>query len=182
MHDSIILPTSYCLALIMPRKDKTYYLEEELLLVENSGEIPEVAYQGSLYFLRQDPEGPALELSDEDLAPLKRAVFARYCRIIRRDLNPALRKKRVYRGLARSIANWARLKKFCQQEHFDLTDTRQQTAAALCRFLKREMEEIINGSHPTINCSAETLAAFSSELGLRPEELPEGWQQHCLKT
>ena len=162
----------------MPRKDKAYYLEEELLLVENSGEIPEVAYHGSLYFLREDPEGPALDLSAEDLTPLKRAVFDRYCRIILRDLNPALRKKRIYRGLARCIANWARLGKFCQRENLDLAETRPQIAAGLRHFLQREFDDIMNGAQPTINCSAEALAAFCAELGIHPAELPEGWQQY----
>ncbi|MEJ2690084.1 MAG: hypothetical protein P8130_09065 [Deltaproteobacteria bacterium] len=164
----------------MTQKDKAYYLEEELLLVENSGEIPEVAYHGSLYFLREDPEGPRLTLSDEELAPLRKAVFDRYCRIILRDLNPALRKKRVYRGLARCIANWARLVKFSQREDLNLAEIRLQTADALRRFLLREIADIENGAHPSINCSAEALAAFISEFGIRQEELPQGWQQHCF--
>ncbi len=163
----------------MTEKDKAYYLEEELLLVENSGEIPEVAYQGSLYFLREDPEGPALSLSDEDLAPLRRAAFDRYCRIILRDLTPALRQKRIYRGLARCMANWRRLSQFCQREDLDLTETRVRVADALRKFLHQEMVDIKNGAQPSINCSAEDLAAFSAELGIRPEELPQGWQRHC---
>lgn len=164
---------------MMTEKDKAYYLEEELVLVENSGEIPEIAYHGSLYFLREDPEGPALTLSDEDIAPMKEAAFARYVRIIQRDLNPALRQKRVYRGLARCIANWARLRKFCQREHLDLgEEIRQQTADALCRFLAREIDDINNGAQSSINCSAADLAAFIAELGIRPQELPEGWQQY----
>jgi hypothetical protein len=167
---------------VMTEKDKAYYLEEELLLVENSGEIPEVAFHGSLYFLREDPEGPHLNLSDEELAPLRQAVFGRYCRIILRDLNPALRKKRVYRGLARCIANWSRLVNFSQRENLNLTEIRLQIADALCRFLHREIADIENGAQPSINCSAAALAAFISELGIRPEELPDGWPQHCLDS
>jgi len=163
----------------MTAKDKHYYLEEELLLVQNSGEIPEVAYHGSLYFLREDPEGPHLTLSGDDLAPLRQTVFDRYCRIILRDLNPALRKKSVYRGLARCIANWARLGQFCQRENLDQAESRPRIAKALLRFLQQEVADIKTGAAPSINCSAEALASFAAELGIRPEEMPEGWQRCC---
>jgi len=89
---------------------KEMYLEDEVLFIEESGEMPEVAMHSSLYFLCSDPEGPGLELRQEDRIPLKIAVLTRYQTIILRDLQPANRKKSIYRGLQRSAINWQRRK------------------------------------------------------------------------
>jgi len=164
----------------MNRKDKKYYLEEELLLVQNSGEIPEVAYHGSLYYLTEDPEGPTLPLSAADLLPLKQAVYERYRRIILRDLNPALRRKRIYRGLLRCIANWERFCNYCNKANLDVSPVRQETAAALVRFLQQEKEDVRQKGRPSsINCSAAGLSFLIKALALSPKELPDGWESLC---
>ena len=163
-------------------KDKQYYLDEELLLVRNSGEIPEVAYHGSLYYLSKDPDGPRLVLSESDLLPLKKAVFERYRRILLRDLNPKLRNKGVYRGLLRCIANWERFCTFCTREGFDPHATRLELQGALLAFLTRELEDFLQGSAPSINCSAKALSAFVESLGLDRDSLPENWQNLCVTS
>lgn len=38
--------------------DKEGYLFDEVLILQDSGEIPEIAYHTSLYYLTEDPEGP----------------------------------------------------------------------------------------------------------------------------
>ena len=43
--------------------ERNALMEEELLLVRHSGEIPEVALHASLHFLCDDEEGPRLILS-----------------------------------------------------------------------------------------------------------------------
>ena len=48
--------------------ERTLLLEEELLLVRHSGEIPEVALHASVHYLTEDPEGPGLVLADIQLA------------------------------------------------------------------------------------------------------------------
>ena len=126
-------------------KDKQYYLDEELLLVQNSGEIPEVAYHGSLHFLTADPDGPLFCLSEQELLPLKKAVYERYRRILLRDVNPNFRNKRIFRGLLRCIANWQRFCNFCNREHFDHRETRQEIQKALQLYLCREMEDVGKG-------------------------------------
>jgi hypothetical protein len=164
----------------MLRKDKRYYLEEELLLVQNSGEIPEVAYHGSLYYLTEDPEGPALPLSAADLLPLQQAVYERYRRIILRDLNPALRSKRIYRGLLRCIANWKRFCNYCNKAQLNASPVRQEAAAALVRFLQQEKEDVQQKGRPSsINCSAAGLGSLIEAFALSPEKLPEGWESLC---
>ena len=79
--------------------------QDELLIVRHSGEIPEVALHGSLYFLSFDPDGPSLNLSPEEKLELKKMAVKRYLEIIHRDLDPENRAKGIYRGLARCIVN-----------------------------------------------------------------------------
>ena len=43
----------------MERTPDQHILDDELLIIRHSGEIPEVALQGSIFFLTSDPQGPA---------------------------------------------------------------------------------------------------------------------------
>ncbi|MCK4838975.1 MAG: hypothetical protein KAS94_09220, partial [Desulfobulbaceae bacterium] len=81
-------------------------LADELLLVRHSGEIPEVALHGSIFFLTRDPNGPTIEITPAELLLLKKMVVSRYQEIIHRDLDPNNRDKGLYRGLGRCIINW----------------------------------------------------------------------------
>ena len=94
------------------------HLADELLIVRHSGEIPEVALHGSIFFLTRDPDGPTIDITPAELLLLKKMVVARYREIITRDLDANNRDKGLYRGLARCICNWQRLKRFCQREDF----------------------------------------------------------------
>jgi hypothetical protein len=155
-------------------------IEEEVFAIRHSGEMPEVALRTSLYYLQEDPEGPRLTVTPEDILPLKEAVEMRYKRIVMRDLNPRYRSRSIYRGLARAIANWHRLVRFCQREKRDIALHRQDVASALVAFLAIEMADVASGKRLTsINCSATELAAFIEALGLPPSRLPEGWQSVC---
>jgi hypothetical protein len=161
-------------------KDKADLLADELLIVRHSGEIPEVALHGSIYYLTQDPDGPVLKLKDEDLAPLKSAVVERYCEIIFRDLEPDNRDKGLYRGLARCVANWGRLAKFCRLEGRKMNRIRSEVAEALCRFLGRELDDVLSGRRIScINCSADELRQLAVDLNLSDNDLPDGWQCLC---
>lgn len=162
---------------------KDSYLEDEIFIIEDSGEMPEVGLQSSLYFLCKDPDGPGLSLKDNDLLPLKKAVIARYQTIILRDLMPENRNKSLYRGLARSAANWQRMKLFAQREHLDLDPVRQKTAAALISFLKEEVCYVNRGGEGCCpDCSQHTLENFAKEVGLSADELPCHWQDLCCLT
>jgi len=98
-------------------------LEEEWLMVRHSGEIPEIALHSALYFLTEDPLGPCLQLSVEEIESLQDAAICRYQEIIRRDLCFENRNLAIYRGVRRAIVNWHRFVAFCKR----------QDAAALAR-------------------------------------------------
>ena len=149
-------------------------------MVLHAGEIPEVTLHSSLYYLAEDPDGPGLELSGEDILPLKMAVVKRYEAIILRDLDPENRDKGMYRGLARCAANWHRLLKFCTSEGLDYAAIRVETAAALQKFLQREVHDVKSRKRSScINCPYPEIENLAISLGLSLEELPEGWQDLC---
>ena len=104
----------------MERTPDQHILDDELLIIRHSGEIPEVALQGSIFFMTSDPQGPELTLGQEELKQMKEKVVERYLEMIARDLKPENRDKSIYRGLARCIVNWQRMASFCNQENFNL--------------------------------------------------------------
>ena len=65
----------------MERKEKDRYIAEEVYLVQHGGEIPEVAYHASLYYLTEDPDGPGLIIDPKDIHPLKQAVVSQCSRV-----------------------------------------------------------------------------------------------------
>ncbi|MDH4320131.1 MAG: hypothetical protein OEV73_01390 [Desulfobulbaceae bacterium] len=161
--------------------DKERYLCDEVLLLGDSGEIPEVAFHAALHYLQDDPEGPMLALDAQDLARLREAALKRFRWMILRDLDPGNRKKGIYRGVARSKANWARCKEFCRRQEMAeaVTPLRQEVAEALRAFLVREVAEVAGGAPTALNCCAADLEAFVVELGMVVEDLPVGWQRIC---
>ena len=158
-------------------------LDDEAFMILHSGETPEIAYHSSLYYLFEDQDGPRLQPGRIDLAPLKRAVFERYRKILLRDMNPAYRDKSIYRGLARSIANWHRLKNFCQREGFDTEQLRREAGRHLIDFLRNETEELFSGKKrfSSVNCSWRELERFAAELGVDPASLPKGVENLCSR-
>ncbi|MDG4475462.1 hypothetical protein [Thiovibrio frasassiensis] len=150
-------------------------LAEESLIVRHSGEIPEIAFHGSLYYLCEDPAGPTLTLNKTELDLLRQQVVARYREILLRDLNPENRDARIYRGLRRCIFNWERLGKFCLRQGLAVEDLHQEIADALRSFLRQETNEVLAGlRHSCLNCTEEELTTFAKEMEVGPEELPEG--------
>ena len=165
----------------MKDSDKEKHIAEETFIILHAGEIPEVAYHGSLYYLTEDPEGPALNVDANDTVSLKQAVLSRYRTIILRDLDPGNRDKRRYRGLARCIVNWQRLVKFCNREKLDYADLRVETADRLREFLHREAVDVRSGSRSSsINCSVREIVSWAESLRLLPADMPERWQELCL--
>ncbi len=156
-------------------------IQEELLLIRHSGEIPEIALHNAIHYLFSDPDGPALQPGDLDLVPLKQAVVDRYRRIILRDLNPDNRDRRIYRGIERSRINWKRLCSFMEREEITGIDPiRKEIAAQLKKFLNQETRDVQSGRRkPSINCTIEELKDFMQELGIRDEELSKGLEQLC---
>jgi hypothetical protein len=163
----------------MERTPDQHILDDELLIIRHSGEIPEVALQGSIFFLTSDPQGPKLTLGPEEFIQMKKKVVERYLEMIARDLEPENRDKGIYRGLARCIVNWQRMVRFCNREDFDPEPLRVATSNYLILFIKNEKKDVDDGKVSSINCCRTTLSGFADELGIVPQELPTGWQELC---
>ena len=158
-------------------------LEEELLLVRHSGEIPEVALHSSLHYLCEDPEGPGMILSDEELTALQHAALTRYREIVLRDLDTANRDLTLFRGIKRALHNWYRLARFSNTIHCSVEDFRALAAKALLTYLRQELEEVCCGKRaPSVNCSAEALNTFAITLGIDLTTLSGDWTRLCEKT
>lgn len=151
------------------------YIEEEALIIHHYGEMPEVGYHGSLHFLTADAEGPCLTLNAAERRRLKLAVVEGYWRIIARDLEPANRRERFYRGLARCAVNWQRLTLFCRREGLAVEELRREAAGRLRQLLALELAEGCSG-----NCTAEALGQFARAVGLAEAEMPVGWRGICV--
>ncbi|MBU1738555.1 MAG: hypothetical protein KKG35_10485 [Proteobacteria bacterium] len=155
-------------------------LADELLIVRHSGEIPEVALHGSLYYLTRAADGPGLELRAREIRALQAMVVERYREIIRRDLDPGNRDLGLYRGVMRASVNWRRLTCFCRKEGWVLEAYRREVAQALLVFLANEIAETRTGARSSaINCGSGELRDFARELGLAPADLPAGWLGLC---
>jgi hypothetical protein len=160
--------------------DRLALLEEELVIVRNSGEIPEVALHASLYFLSEDPQGPRLKLREDELELLYAAALARAKEIVLRDLDPRNRDLRIYRGIARSLVNWQRLQKFCGRINRPCPEFRETVVPALLAFLENELQEVRTGGRKSsVNCSAKDLEAYCRELSVEKTLLPAGWSCLC---
>jgi uncharacterized protein YicC (UPF0701 family) len=96
---------------------KDEVLREAEIIKYEGGEIPEVFFWNSYFYLTEPPpKGLGLTLNEEELLVLKRAVIERYLEIIKRDLTPENIEKPFYRGIKRAIVNLGRLKKFAEKE------------------------------------------------------------------
>lgn len=150
-------------------------IEDEKLIISHSGEIPEVAYHGSIYHLTEDPEGPLLKKQDIDLTSLKEAVILRYQTIIFRDIDHNNRDKRIYRGIARAIVNYNRLNKFATKESIDIQHIQDMIKKKVTEFLQQEIDEVTKSNRETcINCSLHELQEFLNKLRIENEKLLNG--------
>jgi len=162
------------------QSDRAFFLEEEWILVRNSGEIPEVALHASFHYLSEDADGPGLVLTEEEKGGLHQAALARYEEIILRDLDPANRDLSLFRGIRRANHNWYRYSRFCEQIGHNYAVFIQQAAQSLRTYLEREVTEVTSGKRsPSVNCNREVLLTFALALGGAPETMPEGWERVC---
>jgi hypothetical protein len=82
--------------------------------------------------------------------------------------------------LARCLANWQRLEKFCAREKIDYQGIQNETATALKQFIANEVDDVVNGSRNScINCSAKEIEMLCNLIGLTMADLPEDWQKLC---
>lgn len=160
--------------------EREFILEEEIIILRNSGEIPEIALHSSIYYLEEDEEGPQIRLGEEELQQLYDAALARACEIVLRDLDPDNRDLPLYRGLVRSIANWHRLQNFCRRINRQCPGFRKTVSLALLSFLERELEDTQRSLRtPSVNCTADDIRSFCKELCVDATSLPDGWLCLC---
>ncbi len=159
--------------------ERELILEEEWLMVRDSGEIPEIALHSTLHYLCHDPEGPRIALSAEELDTLYSAVGQRYLEIILRDLIPDTRFLSMYRGVARAIVNWKRLSRFCLRVQLDTDEFIPVVSQALQRLIEVECQERAEGRQEKsgFNCSGKELCLFLDSLEIKKSSLPVGWEE-----
>ncbi len=156
-------------------------LEDEWYHVRHSGEIPEVALHSSIYYLTEELDGPHLELEDDDLVLLCGAAVERYREIILRDITPANRDKSIYRGILRSIANWRRLKRFCQRHNVEIKNVKKELPGIVLDFLHQELTDVRSGARQSsINCTFDDLTSFALEIDLSLNNLETDLKKICL--
>ena len=162
--------------------DRESILEEEVIILRNSGEIPEIALYTTLYYLEEGEEGPQIMLSEDELDQLYNAPPATAREIVLRDLDPDNRDLSLYRGPARSLVNWQRLQNFCRRIGRECRGFDKTVSQALLSFLEREYEDTRSAQRASsVNCSAEDIQLFCRELCLDPTSLPQGWSCLCNK-
>jgi hypothetical protein len=143
------------------------YLQQEVDWIENSGEMPEVAFYEALYYLAEEEEGPKLTLTASDIKHLEDAAINRFKTIILRDLKFANRRSSIFRGLKRAIINYNRLKKYQKKKNRIDPGLEKMIGRFLLEYIRRECEEISDRRHyRTINCTREELEQFADELGV----------------
>ena len=167
----------------MNASERQSLLEEELLLVRHSGEIPEVALHASLHYLRDDADGPGLELTAPEIQALEAGVIARYQEIILRDLNAENRTLSMFRGIRRANHNWYRFVRFSDKIGLSHQEFRDRAANALLHYLQVALIERKQDSEiPAVNCLPEALVTFAIALGIDEDRLPENWPSLCEKS
>jgi len=143
------------------------YLQQEVDWIENSGEMPEVAFYEAFYYLTEEEEGPKLILTLSGIKRLEDAAINRFKTIILRDLKFANRRSSIFRGLKRAIINYNRLKKYLKRKNRIDPGLEKMTGRFLLEYIRRECEEISDRRHyRTINCTREELKQFADELGV----------------
>lgn len=149
--------------------------------MRHAGEIPEIAYYNSLYYLSDDPQGPGLELAAAELDYLQGQAIARYREILLRDLEPGNRDLALYRGIGRVIWNWQRLEKFIERHQLPAClELQQEVVAALTAFLDNELHEVQAGTRTScLNCTSSQLADFLRHLGLEQAPSCSAWLSLC---
>lgn len=136
------------------------HLEDEALLVEQSGELPELALYESLMHT-----GPWD--AEEELA-MQAAAARGYLAIIRRDLDPANVGRASFRGLERALVNLGRLERFLGRGGWELPgEVREELGEALERYLEAEARALAGG-RSYASATPEVTARLLERLGRKP--------------
>jgi hypothetical protein len=163
-------------------EERRELLEDEWLIVRNSGEIPEITLHSVLYYLQEDDDGPGLELTEKESYTLKEAALARYHEIIIRDISLENYHKSIYRGVRRTLYNWQRCQLFEERKAISCDDFCETVGRALLLFL----QDGVCAAGKTIpekfvNCTTRELRQLAEDLQIDSEQLPHDIERFCLQ-
>ncbi|MCB2190405.1 MAG: hypothetical protein KQI62_02500 [Deltaproteobacteria bacterium] len=134
------------------------WLEDEVLMLENSGEMPEVVLAESLHHLGSLPP------DDEDI--LRAAAVRGYLKIIERDLDYNNMGLPPFRGLGRAGQNLVRLFAFLRRMGWPPpAGTKQEIAGRLSAFLMAEQQALERG-RPYAGATREQVETIAKLLSL----------------
>jgi hypothetical protein len=149
-------------------------VEDEIAAVAHAGEMPEVARAEAVFYLTEDPEGPGLHLTSDELAALDQAVIQAYARLLRRDLNVRTVGRRAWRGLNRGAANLGRLASYIDRRGLAWPpDWPWDLASLLEIFLSHEQAALDAGRAYTLIPPGDDLPRLARGLGLDPAAWPD---------
>ncbi len=155
-------------------------LEDEWYQVRYSGELPEIAFHSSLFFLTCDHNGPKIVLDEQQISYLQQAAVDRFREIVLRDILPENRGKSIYRGVGRTIANWRRYQIFCKRQNLDVDSFKSELAQQLKVFLLAEQDAVDGCADKSgLNCCFDELVAFAEDIGMADRELVTSLCHHC---
>lgn len=133
-------------------------LEDEALLIESGGEMPEVSLAESLAYLEA--------VDRAGLTCLEAAAARRYFHMVARDLDPENRGAPHFRGLERASANLGRLERFWRRCGWELGGEQAGRLAGLLKqYLAAEAAEIAGG-RGYATCRAEEARLLAARLGV----------------
>lgn len=134
------------------------WLEDEVIMVENSGEMPEVVLAESLHHLGSLPPG------DQDI--LRAAAVRGYLKIIRRDLDPDNLGTSHFRGLERAGENLERMSAFLARLAWPPpAGVMRELSQRLAGFLIAERKAQSQG-RPYAGCTREQAERAARAVGL----------------
>ncbi len=167
----------------MTEEERRALLADEWLIIRDSGEIPEITFHSSLYFLTEEKDGPCLVLADEEIRNLQNAAIQRYNEIILRDITLENYHKTIYRGVRRSLYNWYRYQAFLLRQSVVDAAFLETGRKALLHFLEQGVasagQEL---PEKFINCSLEELLELAGAFGVSPGRLPANIAQFCVQN
>lgn len=141
-------------------------LDEAELILYEGGEIPEVRFWNSFFYLTSPPpEGLGLKLTEEELKTLKTAVLNRYILIIERDLTYEFIDKHFYRGIGRAVTNLKRLKNFLKNSGLE-GEFKKRTFKTKITNMFKTLENKLkkNGKELSLVGTREEIEEFKKEL------------------
>lgn len=134
------------------------WLDDEVIMVENGGEMPEVVLAESLHHLG------SLDPAEKDV--LRAAAVRGYLKIIKRDLDPGNVGLPSFRGLQRAVKNLARMSSFLTRLGWPLPAGEPEgLASRLAAYMAAEKRALEQG-RPYASATRKQVERAARSVGL----------------